>query len=101
MTGKYRTKEDLANSARGEFVKKYLNERGFRILFALDSAAAQMHSTPSKIALAWLMAQPGIAAPIVSATSPEQLNELIEAVTLKLDSSLIEMLNIESALIPA
>ncbi len=93
LTGKYRSEADLAASKRGQFVKKYLNDRGFRILSALDEVAREIHSTPAKISLAWLIARPGITAPIASATSLEQLKDLIGAVELKLDQAVIERLN--------
>ncbi len=97
LTGKYRSEADLAGSKRGQFVKKYLNERGFRILRALDEVAREIHSTPAKISLAWLMARPGITAPIASATSLQQLNDLIAATELELDQASIERLNNASA----
>jgi aryl-alcohol dehydrogenase-like predicted oxidoreductase len=97
LTGKYRAEADAAKSARGAFVKKYLNERGFRILTALDQVAAQLPATPARASLAWLMARPSITAPIASATSLEQLKELIEATRLRLDQSAIELLNQASA----
>jgi len=78
-------------------VKNYLNERGFRILGALDQVAKQHNSTPARVALAWLIARPSITAPIASATSLDQLNELIEATRLKLDSASIAALNQASA----
>ncbi|MFW6085155.1 MAG: aldo/keto reductase, partial [Gemmatimonadota bacterium] len=74
LTGKYRSADDLDKSPRGEGVgKKYLNERGRRILQALDDVAARHDATPAQIALAWLMARPSVTAPIASATSVEQL----------------------------
>jgi aryl-alcohol dehydrogenase-like predicted oxidoreductase len=97
LTGKYRTENDLSKSARGGMVMKYLNARGLRILKALDLVAKQYDSTPAIVSLAWLIARPGITAPISSATSLEQLTELIEATKLRLDNSSIELLNIESA----
>jgi aryl-alcohol dehydrogenase-like predicted oxidoreductase len=97
LTGKYRSEADLAASKRGPFVKKYLNDRGFRILRALDEVARELHSTPAKISLAWLMARPGITAPIASATSLEQLNDLMGATKLELDQASIERLNRASA----
>ncbi len=97
LTGKYRSEQDLSKSARGSMVKKYLNERGFRILKALDQVAERHHSTPARVALAWLIARPGITAPIASATGLEQLNDLIEAVKLELAPSSIELLNQASA----
>jgi len=97
LTGKYRSEADLAGSKRGQFVKKYLNERGFRILRAVEEVAQALHSTPAKISLAWLMARPGISAPIASATTLEQLNDLIGATKLELDQASIERLNRASA----
>jgi aryl-alcohol dehydrogenase-like predicted oxidoreductase len=97
LTGKYRSEDDLSKSARGGTVKKYLNERGFGIVEALDQVAAQYNSTPAQIALAWLMARPSMTAPIASATSVEQLNDLIEATKLELDQSAIDLLDQASA----
>jgi aryl-alcohol dehydrogenase-like predicted oxidoreductase len=97
LTGKYRSEADLSKSARGGGIKKYLNERGFRILEALDQVAEEHDSTPARVALAWLIARPSITAPIASATSLEQLNDLIEATKLELDSDSIERLNRASA----
>jgi len=97
LAGKYRSASDLANRSRGQFVKKYLNDRGFRILQALDEAAKHHHSTPAKISLAWLIARPSVTAPIASATNLEQLNDLIEATSLRLDHSTMESLNRASA----
>ncbi len=93
LTGKYRSENDLAKGPRGQMVKKYLDERGFRILAALDEVAGQLHSTPGEVAIAWLMARPSITAPIASATSVQQLRELVAAANLHLDSSSIETLN--------
>jgi aryl-alcohol dehydrogenase-like predicted oxidoreductase len=93
LTGKYRSGKDLSKSPRGQMVKKYLNERGFRILAALDQVANQYNSTPAKVSLAWLIARPSITAPIASATNLEQLKDLIEATELKLHDSSIELLN--------
>ncbi len=97
LTGKYRSEKDLAGRARGDMVKKYLDDRGFRILAALDRVALQYHSAPATVALAWLTARPGITAPIASATSLNQLNELMKSLTLELDPSAIELLNRASA----
>ena len=93
LTGKYRSEADLSKSARGQGVKKFLNERGFTILSALDQLASQLNSTAARIAIAWLIARPSITAPIASATSIAQADELIEATKLKLGSSEIELLN--------
>jgi aryl-alcohol dehydrogenase-like predicted oxidoreductase len=97
LTGKYRSAADLAQSPRGAKVKNYLNDRGFRILAALDEVAARYQATPARVALAWLMARPGITAPIASATSVKQLGELIAATQLKLDPDALEHLNAASA----
>jgi aryl-alcohol dehydrogenase-like predicted oxidoreductase len=97
LTGKYRVKKDLARRARGDRVKGYLNERGFRILRALDQVAEENKSVPAAVALAWLMARPGITAPIASATSLEQLNDLMAAASLKLDRASLELLDHASA----
>jgi aryl-alcohol dehydrogenase-like predicted oxidoreductase len=97
LTGKYRSEEDLAQSPRGRSAKKYLNERGFRILNALDEVAEEYKSNPARVALAWLIARPSITAPIASATKLEQLTDLVEAAKLKLDASAIEKLNEASA----
>ena len=97
LSGKYRSAADLEGSNRASLVKKYLTERGFSILKALDEVAAQYNSKPAAIALAWLIARPGITAPIVSATSVAQLNELTRAATLQLSNEVIEALNMASA----
>jgi len=101
LTGKYRSEADLSKSPRGQMVKKYLNARGLRILDALDEVAQQHGATPTQIALAWLMARPSIAAPIASATSLKQLNELVQAADLELSQASIELLNKASEQVPA
>jgi len=93
LTGKYRSEEDLSKSPRGRRTKQYLNDRGFRILAALDQVAAKFDSNPARVALAWLMSRSSIAAPIASATNLEQLEDLIASTRLELDSSSIELLN--------
>ncbi len=94
LTGKYRSGHDLPNSARAQNVqKRYMNERGFAILQALDKVATAYHATPAQIALAWLMARPGITAPIASATSVKQVRELVVAADIKLDDAAIVTLN--------
>jgi len=97
LTGKYKSEDDLAGKARGERVRKYVNVRGFRILKALDQVAKQLNSKPASVALAWLIALPGITAPIASATSLEQLDDLINATRLELDHSSIVLLDKASA----
>ena len=94
LTGKYRSEADAAKSPRGgNIVKKYLNERGRRVLDALDSAAAQHRATPAQVALAWQMARPGLTAPIASATSLAQWQELAGAARLRLDAATIEAID--------
>jgi aryl-alcohol dehydrogenase-like predicted oxidoreductase len=97
LTGKYRGEADLAQSVRGAGVKGYLNDRGMRILDALDAVAGQQHATPAQVALAWQMARPGITAPIASATRVEQLQELLGAAQLELDAATIDALTQASA----
>ncbi len=87
LTGKYRGKADLGQSQRGGAVSAYLNDRGFRILAALDEISARHCASPAEVALAWIMAQPGITAPIASATSIPQLESLIHATTLTLSAA--------------
>jgi aryl-alcohol dehydrogenase-like predicted oxidoreductase len=97
LTGKYRSAADLSKSPRGAKVKHYLNDRGFRILAALDQVAAKLGSTPARVALAWLMARPSITAPIASATSVEQLNDIVAATRLELDVAAMKVLDEASA----
>lgn len=97
LTGKYRSEADLKQSPRGGGVKAYLNERGHRILGALDAVAAQTKATPAQVALAWAMTRPGIAAPIASATSVEQLRELVGAARLSLSAEAVARLDAASA----
>jgi len=97
LTGKYRSEADIANSSRRDMVKKYLNERGLRILRALDRVAQQYEVTLATVALAWLINRPGITAPIASATNLDQLSELIEATKFKLNPASIALLNQGSA----
>jgi len=97
LTGKYRTEADLAKYPRGGRVKKYLNERGLRILAALDEVAKNHNAKPGQVAIAWMMARPSVTAPIASATTIEQLHELLAATRLKLDEAEIGSLNEASA----
>jgi aryl-alcohol dehydrogenase-like predicted oxidoreductase len=97
LTGKYRAQADIERSARGKFVQKYLNERGLGILQALDGVAKAFIATPARVALAWLLARHSITAPIVSATSLEQMRELFQSANLELDRPSIELLNDASA----
>jgi aryl-alcohol dehydrogenase-like predicted oxidoreductase len=93
LTGKYRSEADAEGKARGGMAGKYLNARGFAVLEALDAVAGEYQSTPASVALAWLMAQPGIAAPIASATSEKQLVDLAAAGELKLKRADMERLS--------
>jgi len=85
LTGKYRGEADLEGRPRAVMVKNYMNERGYKVLNALDSVATDLDASPAQIALAWLMARPGITAPIASATTDEQLDQLMGAARLRLD----------------
>jgi len=97
LTGKYRSQNDLSKSPRGQGVKKFLNDRGFRVLQALDQVAERRQSKPAQVALAWLMARKSITAPIASATSVEQLNDLVTATQLELSTADIKLLDTASA----
>jgi aryl-alcohol dehydrogenase-like predicted oxidoreductase len=98
LTGKYRSAADAAKSPRGKTaIAKYLNPRGLRILAALDEVATATGSTQGRVALAWLLARPGITSPIASATSIAQLGELTAAAELVLDAEAIALLHKASA----
>jgi aryl-alcohol dehydrogenase-like predicted oxidoreductase len=92
LTGKYRKESDFANSPRGYRVKDMVNERGLRILAALDTVAQETGATPAQISLAWLLAR-AVTAPIASATSGRQLNELVGGVTLSLSTDALKLLD--------
>jgi aryl-alcohol dehydrogenase-like predicted oxidoreductase len=93
LSGKYRSEKDLSISQRGNSVKRYLDPRGLRILQALDQVAKTYNSTPTQISIAWLIANPTITAPIVSATNVKQLDDIVNAVNLHLDQDAIDILN--------
>jgi aryl-alcohol dehydrogenase-like predicted oxidoreductase len=95
LSGKYRSRDDLGKSARGSGVQEYLNPRGMRILAALDTVAARHKAVPAEVALAWVMARPGITAPIASATNLNQVESLIRAASLKLAAD--DMAELEKA----
>ena len=97
LSGKYRSEADLNKSPRGAGIKAYLNPRGLAILAALDTTAAELNATPAQVALSWQIAQPGIAAPIVSATSVAQWQELAKAATLALLPAQLARLSVASA----
>ncbi|HSI52937.1 MAG: aldo/keto reductase [Ramlibacter sp.] len=94
LSGKYRTQADASKSPRGaNTVKKYLNDRGLKILAALDVAAQRVNSTPARVAVAWVMARPALAAPIASASNLAQLDELVQAARLVLDKETVALLD--------
>lgn len=97
LSGKYRSAEQASGVPRAGMLKKYFNERGTRILESLDEVARELSAKPAQVALAWLMARPSITAPIASATTVEQLHELVAATRLELPSETIEKLNHASA----
>lgn len=97
LTGKYRSIEDAMGKARQTMVDNYFDARGIRILGALDEVAERYRSSAASVALAWLMAQPAVTAPIVSATSPHQLSQIIAATHLELDGDALNNLNTASA----
>lgn len=93
LTGKYRTEDDFAKHARGEGIKKYFNAKGLSVLGALDKIAEKHNTQQATIALAWLLANPLITAPIVSATSERQLQTIFDAPTIKLDKDDLDLLD--------
>lgn len=97
LTGKYRSEGDFGKSVRGRQMGAYLNERGLRILAALDEVAASTGSTPAQVALAWLMTRPALAAPIASATSMDQFKDLAAALHLTLNAEALRLLETASA----
>ena len=98
LTGKYRTLDAaLKHPGRGGRLKRYADARGFGILKALDAVAARHNATPAQVALAWLMAQPLITAPIASATSMAQLMEIMKAPQVKLSADDLAALDKASA----
>lgn len=97
LTGKYRSEADLNKSQRGGGVAKYLDERGFKILDALDEVAAELNSTPATVALAWLIHRPSVTTPIVSATSIEQMVSIIKAPDLEITADQLHFLTSQSA----
>ncbi|HEX9981431.1 MAG TPA: aldo/keto reductase [Flavobacterium sp.] len=96
LTGKYRSGNDLDKSPRGGGMSKYFNDRGMKILEALDKTAAEYNTTPAAVALAWLINRPSVTAPIVSATKIEQVDSIIMAPKLDLNADAIRFLNASS-----
>jgi aryl-alcohol dehydrogenase-like predicted oxidoreductase len=97
LTGKYRSEKDFGKSTRGGGMKKFMNPRGMKILHALDEVSRRIKATPAQIALAWLMARPGVTAPIASATSLGQLKEILRATEMNLDADTVKELDAASA----
>jgi aryl-alcohol dehydrogenase-like predicted oxidoreductase len=97
LTGKYRSEADLAKSPPGPGLAKYLDARGDRVLGALERVGARLGANMGQVAVAWVMARPGMTAPIASATNLKQLNELVGATTLQLDREAMEQLDAASA----
>ncbi len=93
LSGKYRRVEDLAGTARADFLKRYFDERGLRLLDALRGVANEVGATPAQVALAWLMQRPAVTAPIASATSVAQLDELLGAADLSLPPAAVAALD--------
>jgi len=93
LTGKYRNRQDAVNRARGSAVARHLNEHGLAVLRALDNVASSSHATPAQIALAWLAAQPAVAAPIASATHVAQVEELLGAMRVTLTTGQLSALD--------
>lgn len=97
LTGKYRSKADMEGQTRGPRVEKYLNDKGYGVVAALDEIAAKHGAMPGQVAMAWLMARPSVCAPIASATKLSQLDELLKSVDLLLDADDIARLDVASA----
>ena len=98
LSGKYRSEADLGKSAaRGGEMKSFLNPRGLRILAALDAVAERYEATPAQVALAWLLARPSLTAAIASATSLQQLGDLVAATRITLDAAAVAELDASSA----
>src|SRR3546814_19069605 len=100
MIGKYRSAHDVQASRRKKSNQRYLTERGFRILDTLDAVSARLGVKPAQIALAWLVAQADVTAPIASATPVEQVEDLISAVQLPQGKSVLGLLNVSRSLAP-
>jgi aryl-alcohol dehydrogenase-like predicted oxidoreductase len=93
LTGKYRSEADVGNAQRGAGVKKYINAKGTAVLKALDDAAEKNGATLAQVALAWLLQRKSITAPIVSATSLKQLDDVLNSTTLELDPESVAALD--------
>ncbi len=93
LTGKYRSKDDLEGAARAGFLERFFDARGMKLLDALREVSDGLNATPAQVALAWLMARPGVTAPIASATSLEQLDDILGAADLALPQDAHEVLD--------
>ncbi|MDP3241347.1 MAG: aldo/keto reductase, partial [Reyranella sp.] len=93
LTGKYRSEADVGTAQRGAGVKKYINPKGTAVLKALDDAAEKNGATLAQVALAWLLQRKSITAPIVSATSLKQLDDVLNSTTLELDPESVAALD--------
>ena len=93
LTGKYRSEKDFAKSARGHGMKKYMNKKGFAILEVLEELSKKYSCSYATISLAWLIQNPLVTAPIVSATNETQLKELMQSTEIYLSESDIDKLN--------
>ena len=96
LTGKYKSKADMAGRARGSRVEKYLNDYGLGVIKALEEVGARYEAKPGQVALAWLIARPSVTAPIASATNLDQLTELAEAAEIELDAESIQKIDAAS-----
>jgi aryl-alcohol dehydrogenase-like predicted oxidoreductase len=101
LTGKYRSEKDLGKSVRGHGMQSYLDAKGMKILSALDEISLRYKTTPATIALAWLMSRPAVVAPIASATSVQQLDDLLKAVEINLDKESVQKLSLEDKMVSA
>ena len=94
LSGKYRSVKDIEGRPRADGLKRYFEgDRGLRILAALDAAAARLGATPAQVSIAWIMAQPTVAGPIVSVTSVAQLDEIAKSASLRLDAATLASLD--------
>lgn len=93
LTGKYREESDVNKSIRGKNALKYLNEKGLKVLEALDIIAKKYSVSPSAVSLAWILAQPHVVAPVVSATNQSQLENLFSVVNINLKEEDLKLLN--------
>jgi aryl-alcohol dehydrogenase-like predicted oxidoreductase len=97
LTGKYRTPDDLGASVRGGGMRDLLEGRGKAVLEAMDAVVSDTGASHAQVALAWLLAQPGITAPIASATSARQIEDLLPAMTLELSDEQLSALTLAGA----